>query len=139
MDDLAANKKVIEEFIRTVWGAGDVAALSDFWTDDCVNHAMPGPENRGLDALRAYHEGSFAAFTAFTDVHITIEQQIAEGDRVASSIVTRGTHTGPFFGLSATGKVVTLATMRIDRLEGGKIAEHWSTADVAGLMAQIQG
>ncbi len=89
--------------------------------------------------LHAYHEGSFAAFTAFTDVHITIEQQIAEGDRVASSIVTRGTHTGPFFGLPATGKAVTLATMRIERLEGGKIAEHWSTADVAGLMAQIQG
>ncbi len=138
MADLAANKRIVQHFIEAVWRGRDLPALPTFWTDDCVNHAMPGPHNRGLTALRAYHEQFFADFSAFSLVEIHIVQQVAEGDRVVTQMATRAAHTGPFYGVPPTGKDVSLATIHIDRLRAGKIAEHWSVADVAGLMQQLR-
>ncbi len=138
MTSLAANKGIVRDFIRTVWEGRDLAAFATFWTEDCVNHAMPGPDNRGLAALRAYHEQFFALFSAFSHLRIEIVQQVAEGDRVVTQLTTRGEHSEPFYGLPPTGKDVSLSTMRIDRLQDGRIAEHWSVADVAGLMQQLQ-
>ena len=103
MSEMESNKRTIRDFIETVWIGGDLAALPDFWTEDCVNHAMPGPDNRGLVALRAYHERSLAAFATFADVHIEIEQQVAEGDRVVTQMISHGLHTGPFLGVPADG------------------------------------
>ncbi len=133
------GKQIIRDFIQTVWVSGTLAALSSFWTEDCINHAMPGPENRGLAALVRYHEAFLTDFAAFTDIAIDVLQQVAEDDRVVTHLLTHATHTGAFFGSPPTGKHVALATIRIDRLRDGKIAEHWSIADVAGLMQQVQG
>ncbi len=66
-------------------------------------------------------------------------QQVAEVDRVVSQMVFRGKHTGPLFGKPPTGKAASLASIRIDRFDGGKIAEHWSVADMDGFMRQIEG
>jgi len=136
--DLAANKRIVQGFIEVAWEGRDLAALPTFWTDDCVNHAVPGPDNRGLAALQAYHEQFFAGFSAFSRVQIHIVQQVAEGDRVVTQMTTRGAHSGPFYGIPPTGRDVSLATIRIDRLRDGKIAEHWSVADVAGLLQHLQ-
>jgi predicted ester cyclase len=133
------NKQLILDFIKIVWVNQDVNALPDFWTADCINHAMPeGADNRGLAALRAYHEQFGAAFSAFSDMRIEILQQVAETDRVVTQLLTRAQHTGPFLGIAPTGKNALLRTIRIDRLRSGKIAEHWSVADMAGLMQQLQ-
>ncbi len=137
MADLAANKRIVQGFIEVVWEGRDLAALPTFWTDDCVNHAMPGPDNRGLAVLRAYHEQFFADFSAFSRVQIHIVQQVAEGDRVVTQMTTRGAHSGSFDAVPPTGRDMSLATIRIDRLRDGKIAEHWSVADVAGLLQQL--
>jgi len=136
--DRSANKGIVRDFIRTVWEGRDLAALASFWTEDCVNHVMPGPDNSGLAALRAYHEHFFADFSAFSHLQIEVVQQVAEGDRVVTQLTTRGEHSGPFYGLPPTGKEVSLSTIRIDRLQDGRIAEHWSVADLAGLMQQLQ-
>ena len=137
MDNRETNKQVVRDLIRLVWEGGNLDALGDFWTDDAVNHAQPGG-NRGLAALRAYHEQFGAAFAVFADLTNEIVQQVAEGDTVVTHLVTRGVHTGDFAGTAATGRTVTLAAMRIDRISGGKIAEHWSVSDFAGLMQQLQ-
>ena len=132
------NKQTLREFIRVVWEGRDVSALPTFWTDGCVNHAGPASNNVGLDALRAYHEGFFTGFLpAFSNPEIEFVQQVAEGDRVVSQMVFRADHTGPVFGKPPTGKSVSLTSIRIDRFEGGKIAEHWSVADMAGFMQQL--
>ncbi len=134
------NKRVIRDMVQAVWVDRDLAALASFWTSDCVNHAGPGPDNVGLDALRAYHEGFLTGFLpAFSDPKIEYVQQVAEGDRVVSQMTFRGVHAGPFLGHVATGKAVTLKSIRIDRLEGGKIAEHWSVADMAGFLQKLKG
>lgn len=134
------NKQALRELVRAVWVERDLSALPSFWTTDCVNHADAGPNNVGLEALRAYHQGFLTGFLpAFSDTKIDFVQQVAEGDRVVSQMTFRGVHSGPFLGHGATGKVVTLRSIRIDRLEGGKIAEHWSVADMAGFLQQLKG
>ena len=129
--------EVVAKFVQIVWREGDLSRLPEFWTETCANHAAPAGQQRGLAALRAYHERFAAAFTAFSDANIEIVQQVAEHDRVASHIVTTGTHTGGFFGSAPTGRAVSSTSMRFDRLEDNRIAEHWSVADMAGLM-QLQ-
>jgi steroid delta-isomerase-like uncharacterized protein len=139
MSDIHSNKQIIQNLIQTVWHGQDLVALKDFWTEDCINHAMPGTDNQGLNVLRDYHESFFKTFfTAFSNVHIKILRQVAEDDQVATYMTTQGTHSGPFLGMPASGKTISLSSMRIDRFQNGKIAEHWSVADMAGLMQQLQ-
>lgn len=133
------NKQIIRNSIQTVWIDQDIDALPNFWTADCINHAMPkGADNRGLAVLRTYHEQFGAFLSAFSDVRIEILQQVAERDRVVTQLLTRARHTKPFMNVPPMGKDVSLSTIRIDRLEGGKIAEHWSVADVTDFMQQLQ-
>jgi steroid delta-isomerase-like uncharacterized protein len=133
------NKQVIQRFVKAVWSDRNLAALNDFWSEDCVNHAMQGAENRGLVALRAYHDSFFGDFiTAFPDLKIEIVQQLAEGDRVTSYLISQGTHSGSFYGVSPTGKQILTSVIRIDRIQDGKITEHWSVSDAGSLMQQIQ-
>ena len=139
VDQGEQNKQRLREFVRVVWEGRDLSALPAYWTDDCVNHAAPGPGNVGLDAVRAYHQGFLAGFLpAFSEPKIEYTQQLAEGDRVVSQMVFRAVHTGPLFSEPATGRAVSLSSIRIDRFEGDKIAEHWSVADMAGFMRQLQ-
>jgi hypothetical protein len=54
MSDNDKNKQIIQNFVQVLWNDRDLSALKDFWAEDCVNHAMPGTDNRGLNALRIY-------------------------------------------------------------------------------------
>lgn len=139
MTDLDKNKQIIQHFVQAVWNDRNLNALPDFWTEECINHAMPSPGNFGIAALRAYHESFFTDFfTAFPDIQIEIMQQVAEGDRVVTYITSHGQHRGEFYGVLPTGKSISTSVIRIDRVQDGKIAEHWSVSDAAGLMHQLQ-
>ncbi len=138
MTDLDKSKQIIQNFVQVVWNGQNLDALKDFWAEDCINHAMPGANNRGLEALRVYHESFFANFSAFTNIQIEIVQQVAEGDRVTTYITTQGKHSGVFYGIPPTGKSISTSVIRIDRVQDGKIVEHWSVSDAAGLMQQLQ-
>jgi steroid delta-isomerase-like uncharacterized protein len=138
MTQLETNKTIIQNFIQTVWNQQSLAALPEFWNSDCINHATPSEHNTGLEMLHAYHAGFLEAMQG-VDARIEILQQIAEVDRVVTYLTTHATHKTTFMGMPPTGKTVTLSTIRIDRLENGKISEHWSVADMAGLMQQLQG
>jgi predicted ester cyclase len=133
------NKQIIQNFVQVVWNGKNLAALKDFWSEDCINHEMPSTSNCGIDALRIYHESFFKDFfAAFPDIQIKIMQQIAEGDRVVSYITSQGTHSGTFYGISPTGKSILTSVIRIDRVQGDKICEHWSVSDAASLIQQLQ-
>lgn len=132
-----AYKKIVIDLINVVWTQGNLDALPSFWTDNCINHADPSAEKVGLTALRRYHAEYSQTFTSFSEVSIAVPQQVGEGDRVVTQIRTTAKHTGPFMGMAPTGRVVELATIRIDRFVEDKIAEHWSVADMAGLLMQI--
>jgi predicted ester cyclase len=133
----STNKQVVNDSIQVIWREWNLNAIEEFWNEDFVNHAAP-PENRqGFENLRLWHEQLFQGFTAFSDLEIEVREQIGEGDKVATRIVSRGKHTGEFMGFTATDKIVELVNIRIDRIENEKIIEHWATFDLAGLMEQL--
>jgi len=78
-----------------------------------------------------------AVTAAFPDGQSTIEDLIAEGDRVMQRVTFRGTHQGEFLGVPATGRTVSAWVMVIRRMAGGKVAEEWQLVDGLGLMQQL--
>jgi predicted ester cyclase len=76
-------------------------------------------------------------FAAFPDAQFTLEDLIAEGDKVTFRATLRGTHRGEFMGIAPTGKHVTMTAIGIGRIEEGKIAEGWQSTDVLGLLQQL--
>ena len=75
--------------------------------------------------------------TAFPDLHWTVEEQIAEGDRVLTRFVWTGTHEAEFFGIPPTRRHVTVGGMVIDRIEAAKVQDTRIQMDVFGLMRQL--
>ena len=75
--------------------------------------------------------------SAFPDVHVEIEDQIAEADRVATRWRATGTHEGELMGISRTGNRVTVMGMTIDRIAEGQIAETWDNYDALGMLQQV--
>jgi len=75
--------------------------------------------------------------TAFPDFQVTVEDVVAEGDKVARRVTLSGTHKGEYMGIPPTGKQMTMGVITIERIEGGKIAEQWGEADMLGLMQQL--
>jgi steroid delta-isomerase-like uncharacterized protein len=127
------NKTVINHFVEQVINQGNLAVLDEVLTSSYVYHA-PGLEVSGP-------EGMQVVFTmlrrAFPDWHETVEDLIAEGDRVVFRVTGRGTHQGEFYGIPPTGKRVSMSGIDIVRLDGQRIAEHWAIFDQFGLMQQL--
>jgi steroid delta-isomerase-like uncharacterized protein len=100
-----------------------------------ISHQPAGSEDiSGLEAIKQFTAG---VRQAFPDMEITLEDQIAEGDKVVTRFTSRGTHQGELWGIPATGKEVEVTSISMDRIEGGKIAEHWTHADQLGMMQQL--
>ena len=78
-----------------------------------------------------------STLNAFSDFRHTIEDQVAEGDKVVTSIRGYGTHTGEFLGIAPTGKEVSMRGIAIHRIANGKLAEHWGRVDNVGLLIQL--
>jgi predicted ester cyclase len=76
-------------------------------------------------------------FTAFPDLHFTVEVMIAEGDKVVARLTVSATHKGDFMGIPATGKHATISVTDINHVANGQSVEHWSDMDTLGLMQQL--
>jgi predicted ester cyclase len=90
-----------------------------------------------IHGVEAARQIAAARRRAFPDLTYTIEDQIAEGDKVATRFRARGTHLGELAGRAPTGKEVEVRGINICRIEGGKIAEHWPHADILGMLRQL--
>jgi steroid delta-isomerase-like uncharacterized protein len=128
------NKAIVRRFVEEVQNGGDLAALDEFAAPGYVNHSAPPgvPADReGLKQLTAMFR------RAFPDGRMTIEDMVAEGDRVATRKTFRGTHRGELMGIPPTGKAVTIGLIDFARLAGGRVVESWSVADELGLLRQL--
>jgi steroid delta-isomerase-like uncharacterized protein len=130
-----SNKAISRRVVEEVFNKGRLEAADELVTRDFVGHdpALPEPM-RGPDGLRAQAEGYRSAFP---DMRITIEDEIAEGDRVVTRWIARGTHEGELFGIPATGKQATVTGITIDRIIDGHIVETWNNWDTFGLLQQL--
>ena len=127
--DKAQVRRVIEE----VYNRGDLAAVDELAASELVIHAASG-DIRGREGAKAY----VAALRAgFPDLHLTVEDQVAEGDMVITRWTARGTHRGEFQGLPPSGKSVRVAGTDIDRIVEGRTVECWAHVDELGLMQQL--
>ena len=130
------NKAILSRVIAEAWNKGNMAAVNELVATNYEGHDPSWPEViRGPEGFKQWVG---AARTLFPDFQITVEDLVAEGDRVASRITMRGSHQGTIPGFSPpTGKQVTFQCVLIRRFAGGKMVEGWDLSDVMGLMRQL--
>ncbi len=129
-----ANKAIVRRFVEEVQNGGDLTVLDEIAAPDYVNHSAPSgvPADReGLKQLTAMFR------QAFPDGQMTIEDMVAEEDRVATRKTFRGTHQEELMGIPPTGQAVAIGLIDIVRLVDGKVVESWSVADDLGLLRQL--
>jgi predicted ester cyclase len=119
------------------WNMGKAAALAivdETCAADYVVHAGIGPDIHGL---RDNKQDTSGVFKSFPDVHLTIDDLIVEGDKVATRWTLTGTHKGEFMDIPPSNKKVKIWGITIDRVAGGKFVESWVRYDNLGLMQQL--
>ena len=102
---------------------------------DFVDHDSAMPEE--VHGIEGFKDFVRMFRSAFPDLHVEVQDQVAEGDKVATRWTASGTHEGELAGIPATGNWVEITGMEISRISGGKIAEIWDNYDVMGMMQQI--
>jgi predicted ester cyclase len=132
--EVERNKAVVRRFVEEVQNKKDWAAYDELNDPEFVNLSAPP----GVPADREGGKVFLGAFiSAFPDSHVTIDDMIAEGDRVATKKTFTGTHTGELSGIPPTGNRVTIQYVDILRLRDGRIVEHWLSMDQLSFMQQL--
>ena len=132
-----ANAALVRRLYEEIINHGDQSALSDVIAPDFIDHIpqpMPGQPATGLKAIQWFID---TARAAVPDLQATIEDLIAEGDKVAIRVTWRGTQRGRLLGADPTGKKVCFTGIDIARIAEGKIVEHWGQVDVLQVVAQL--
>jgi steroid delta-isomerase-like uncharacterized protein len=128
------NKQVMRRFVEFINTASEKLA-TELISPDAIfyvpgrSEPMRGPS--GYLAIIGMMRGGFP------DIQWTLEEIIAEGDKVAARFTMRGTHRGTFFGVPPTGKAIEVQAMNIYRLSGGQFVEERGQPDMLGLLQQI--
>jgi steroid delta-isomerase-like uncharacterized protein len=128
-----ANKTVVRRFTEAS-NTGSLAMFDELLADAFVDHSAPPGFPNDREGQKQF---TMMLRTGFPDASQTIDELIAEGDKVVMRWTGRGTNRGEFMGIPATGKPVTVTGIDIFRLEGGTIVEHWSNWDMMGMMQQL--
>jgi steroid delta-isomerase-like uncharacterized protein len=117
-----------------VWHEGDRRQIDELFTPGFVRHDSGGRELHGTEQNRQFISSLHAAFP---DVHFTVEEQIAEGDKVVVRYRFQGTHRGAFQGRAPTHKRITDSGILIYRIADDRIAEQWTEYDLLSLLQQV--
>jgi steroid delta-isomerase-like uncharacterized protein len=128
------NKEIAARMHEEVVNQKKLSALDDYVAADVVWHDPPPGLAPGMEGFKQFFPMLYAAFP---DWHATIEDVIAEGDKVVHRIKGGGTHKDEWMGIAATGKQVTTTGILIYRIDNGKIVEEWLQYDVLGVMQQL--
>ena len=129
-----ANIIIVRKFFEVGPSKGDLAAADALLHPEFSLHTplpTPGP---GIEAMNNVITTCRAAFAG---LYVTIDDIMADGDRVIARFTARGTHNGEFMGVPPTGKAITLTAIEIFRIKDGKIAELWGEVNLMGLMQQL--
>ncbi len=132
------NKAVLRRFAEEVWNQGQVAVLDELCAPNFLYHMPSRPDVRTLEDYKRF----ITEFrSACPDFHGTIDDMIAEGDKVVIRGTWHGTNTGdlvtPMMRLPATGKHITMTAINIGRFVEGKLVELWQEVDDLGMLQQL--
>ena len=129
------NKKTARRIVLELFNAGNANLIDSLFSPDFVDHALPPEVSPTRDGFRSMIP---ILRQAFPDLEYTIEDQIAEGDKVAQRLTGRGTLKGEFMGMPPTGKTAVWQEMHWHRFDpSGLLVEHWDTTDSLGMMMQL--
>jgi steroid delta-isomerase-like uncharacterized protein len=128
-----ANKILARRVFEEVLNGRNLNLLDELAVPDYIEHnPLPG-QSTGIEGIRDRYTTLFKAF----DSQFTIDDVIAEGDKVVLRWTQAGTHIGPFLGMPRTDRSFRTTGIEIWRVENGKLAEHWDVVDVFGLLMQL--
>jgi steroid delta-isomerase-like uncharacterized protein len=128
------NKSIVRRWIEEGWNKGNLDVIDQVYAPNYIQHE-PAPETvTSSEALKQY-VGAY--LTAFPDLHLSIEDLIAEGDKVVWRFKSTGHQNGPFMGMPASGKSGSITGLVMFRLEDSRIVEGWVNIDALGLLQQL--
>jgi predicted ester cyclase len=128
------NKAIVRRLIEEPW-KGDLSVVDELLDRSYVGYDPSVPEPlRGPDGFK---ENIATYRAAYSDARITVVDQIAEGDMVATRWTGRGTHDGDLMDIAPTGKQVEVSGLTLSRLENGKVIEDYTNWDTFGMMQQL--
>ena len=131
---LADTKVLVRRFFEEVWNQGNLAAIDELFAPSYIRYDPAAPEAKGLAGFKQL---VVRLRTAFPDLHFTLEEIIAEDDKVMTRALLRGTHRGEYWGIAPTGKPVAVMGMVVLRIAQGKFQEGWLMMDNLGLLQQL--
>lgn len=127
-------KTAARNLIQRGFNQKDSGAFITYFSPNLKDHALPPGVPEGYEGRKMFYSAFLAAFP---DLHVQIDDAIAEGDRLVTRWSAEGTHSGELMGIPATGKKVSISGIAIDRFENGQSVEHWEIFDQMGLMQQL--
>ena len=127
------NKNIVRRFFEIGPSKGDLSEANKLLAPNFTLH-VPLPCSPGVQGI---NEVIIACRTAFHDLNVTVEDMVAEGDKIAARFTAQGIHKGAFMGLPPTYKPISMTGIEIFRIKDGKIAEIWGEANLLGLMQQL--
>ena len=131
------NKKKVRRFMEEAFGQDKPQLLEDLLDPDFVRYD-PYIEAGAVRGVQTVKENIVWFHNVFPDLTCTIEEQVAEGEKVVSRYTIRGTHQGEeFFGVPASGKRLEMRGIQIDCFEGGKLVEERAEFDLLGALQQL--
>lgn len=127
------NKAIARRWYEEVFNAGNLDLIHELFAPNFVDHdpVNPLPGLEGVRQVVGIYRG------AFPDLHITVEDWVAEGDKVVTRFRAQGTHKGPLMGIPPTEKQVTVTGIDMLGFEHGTILEHWGNRDDLGMLQQL--
>ena len=132
--DLETNKALARRFFEEVASQHNPDLVDELFSEDYVLHDPGNPMVQDRETFKQFLTGHYAAFP---DAKWTVEDVVAEGDRVVVRWTFTGTHQGELLGIPPTGKQVSMSGITIYRVADGKIAEEWAVSDIMGFMQQL--
>jgi steroid delta-isomerase-like uncharacterized protein len=127
------NKALVRRFIDEIFVQGRPESVDELLTDDFVAHTWPSTGDPKADLKAAIARTS----KALANPQFTVDDMIAEGDRVAVRLTAQATQVGEFMRIPASGKTYSISEIHIFRVKAGKITEHWHQFDQMGMMTQL--
>ena len=138
---LEQNKHVVARFVEVCQNQHDLSFADEIFHPEFINHYRP--EGRSIVDAPGRPASGFQSFygmllKGFPDATMTIDEQLAERDLVATRKTFRGTHRGELWGLAPTGNQVSWEFIDMFRIREGKLVEHWTSMDIEALRAQMR-
>jgi predicted ester cyclase len=130
---MSIQKRWFEE----VWNQGREASIEELSDPAIKSHGLVRPDGSEVDGLPAFKSFYKDFRTAFSDIHIEVEDVVVEGDKSVARCLVTGTHSGEGLGKAPTGKPVKFTGMSMVRIKDGKIIESWNNFDFMTMYKQL--